>query len=170
MMDIQLGDEIHFKNGDVSRVTDVNEMYQSRGFYLEFTTPVHGAIGEEYVTSYWGYDPDGKVINQNSKLAGNDIVSVIHKGLNDFLHLYKGDVIITSNGSEAKIAEDVILLQRQTTVHLQNKININTEGYKARKYVYITVTRDSLLITSLRGPDTRIIKIIRGDRNENKDV
>jgi hypothetical protein len=170
MIEIRLGDEIHFRNGEVSRVTDVHEMYQNRGFYLELTTAVHGFIGDNYVGSYWGYNPDGTAIHQDNNLVGNDIVEVIHKGLDDFLHLYRGDVIITSNGSEAKVAEDVVLLEKYTTVHLQDKININTEGYKASRQAYVSVNRDSLLIPSTRGPDTRIIKIIRGDRNEEKDV
>ena len=170
MMDIQLGDELHFKNGEVSRVVGVNKMYQDRSFYLDLLTPVHGYIGEEHICSYWGYNPDGTVTKQNQELVGNDIKTNIHKGIDDFLHLYAGDVIITSNGSEAKIAEDVVLLQKQTTVRLQDKININTETYKARRVEYININRDTLQITSLRGPDTRIIKIIRGDRNEEKDV
>lgn len=169
-MDIQMGDEVHFKNGEVSRVVGVGKMYEDRGFYLELLTPVHGYIGEEHIGSYWGYNPDGTVAKINQSLVGNDIVSIIHRGIDDFIHLYEGDVIITSNGSEAKIAEDVVLLQKQTTVRLQDKININTEAYRARKVMYINVSRDSLQITSLRGPDTRIIKIIRGDRNEEKDV
>lgn len=170
MIDIQLGDEIHFKNGEVSRVVGVNKMYQDKGFYLDLLTPVHGYIGEEHIGSYWGYNPDGTIAKINQTFVGNDIKTVIHKGIDDFLHLYKGDVIITSNGSEAKIAEDIVLLQKQTTVHLMNRININTETYKARRLEYITVCRDSLAIVSTRGPDTRIIKIIRGDRDEKKDV
>lgn len=170
MMDIQLGDEIHFTNGEVSRVVGVNKMFQDRGFYLDLLTPVHGYIGQEHCCSYWGYNPDGTTTKVNENLVGNDIMMVFHKGTDDFLHLYTGDVIITSNGSEAKIAEDVILLQRQTTVRLMYKININTETYKARKVEYITLNRDNLSIGSARGPDTRIIKIIRGDRNEEKDV
>lgn len=167
MIDIELGDEIHFKNGEVSRVIGVNKMFQDRGFYLEFLTPVHGYIGEEILYTSWGYNPDGTTINSNETSVGNDIQEVIHKGIDDFLHFYKGDVIITSNGSEAKIEEDVVLLNRKTTVCLQDKININTEKYRAKKEKYITVTRDSLFIASTRGPDTRIIKIIRGDRHEN---
>ena len=170
MIDIQLGDEIHFKNGEVSRVIEVNKMYEDRGFYLDLLTPVHGYIGEECIGYYWGYNPDGTITKPNQTLIGNDIKTVIHRGIDDFLHLYEGDVIITSNGAEAKIAEDVVLLQKQTTVRLQDKININTEAYKARRVKYITVNRDSLQIISLRGPDTKIIKVIRGDRNEEKDV
>lgn len=170
MIDIQLGDELHFKNGEISRVAGVSKMYEERGFYLALLTPVHGYIGDECISSYWGYNPDGTVTKQNQALIGNDIKTIIHRGIDDFLHLYEGDVIITSNGSEAKIAEDIVLLHKQTTVRLQDKININTETYKSRRTEYITVARDSLLIHSFRGPDTRIIKIIRGDRNEEKDV
>lgn len=170
MIDIELGDELHFKNGEVSRVIGIDKMYKDIGFCLDLLTPVHGFIGKEHICSYLRYNHDGTVIKSNQSLVGNDIQTVIHKGTDDFLHLYRRDVIITSNGSEAKIAEDVVLLEKHTTVHLQDKININTEGYKASKQAYVSVDRDSLLITSLRGPDTRIIKIIRGDRNEEKDV
>lgn len=167
MIDIELGDEVHFKNGEVSRVIGIYKIYKDRGFYLTLLTPVHGYIGEGVVYNYWGYNPDGTTIKRNKTPVGNDIQTVIHKGIDDFLHLYKGDIIITSNGSEAKIAEDTVLLQYHTTICLQDRINVNTEGYRAKKERYITVSRDSLLIASTRGPDTRIIKIIRGDRNEN---
>ena len=167
MMDIQLGDEVHFKNGEVSRVVCVDEMYEKRGFYLSFLNPVHCNFEDSIASHYWGYNPEGKAILRDSAQTGNDIVSVVHKGTDDFFHLYKGDVIITSNGSEAKIAEDVILFERRTLVRLVDKININTEAYRARRVNYINVNRDTLAISSIRGPDTRIIKVIRGDRDED---
>ena len=170
MIDIELGDEVYFKNGEVSRVIEIDKMYLERGFYLSFMNPVHGFLEDDNRSTYWGYNPDGKVIRQNSTTEGNDIINVVHKGIDDFFHLYKGDVIITSNGSEAKIAEDVVLIKKHTGVHLVDSINVNESSCRARKQKYIDVVRDSLQITSARGPDTRIIKVIRGDRNEKKDV
>ena len=88
MIDIQLGDEIYFKNGEVNRVVGVNKMYQGEGLYLKFLTPVHGYIGEELICFYWGYNPDGTITKPNQTLVGNDIEKVIHRGIDDFLHLY----------------------------------------------------------------------------------
>ena len=167
MMDIRLGDEVHFVNGETARVVEVNKLYGETGFHLDLLTPVHGFINRDFVSEYWYYDPEGKIRKEIADLEGNDIVSVVHKGTDDFFHLYKGDVIITSNGSEAKVIEDAVLMQRYTIVLLSDKININTDRYKPRRVSYINVRRDNLEISSLRGPNTRIIKVIRGDRNED---